>query len=162
MVKSSPVRNQPATEGADGSAFDKKHGEIMKDSKMPGRFFFRYPATSFVFLTVSLSVISILSGLSGCTAGRNVSSGSPPAADSRVAAALTPRVPDHFTDPARARPLPKVLDPRQFDEPVVRAAYEYARLNPEIFAQQPCYCYCDQSNGHRSLLDCYATSHSAT
>lgn len=73
----------------------------------------------------------------------------------------TPRIPAYFEKLEEAKPLPAVLDPKQFSSPVVARAYGYARENPELFAMQPCYCYCDQGNGHRSLLDCYATDHSA-
>lgn len=75
--------------------------------------------------------------------------------------APTPRVPAFFSSPTVANPLPPVLDPAQFDNPVVSRAYDFARANREIFAQQPCYCYCDDGFGHRSLLDCFATDHSA-
>jgi len=73
----------------------------------------------------------------------------------------TPRVPAFFASADSARPLPKVLDPKLFSTPVVARAYGYAAEAPEIFAQQPCYCACDNSYGHRSLLDCYASDHSA-
>ncbi len=32
---------------------------------------------------------------------------------------------------------------------------------PDVLAQQPCYCYC-QRQGHRSLLDCFASLHSTS
>ncbi|MDQ3010277.1 MAG: PCYCGC domain-containing protein [Acidobacteriota bacterium] len=72
----------------------------------------------------------------------------------------TPRIPAHFTSPDAAKPLPAVLDPKQFSDPVISKAYRYAQENPEVFAQQPCYCYCDAGESHRSLLDCYASDHS--
>jgi len=72
----------------------------------------------------------------------------------------TPRIPAHFNNPEEAKPLPAVLDPKQFSDPVVVKAYRYAQENPEVFAQQPCYCYCDAGESHRSLLDCYASNHS--
>jgi hypothetical protein len=31
-----------------------------------------------------------------------------------------------------------------------------------VLAQQPCYCNCGDSFGHGSLLDCFASDHSAT
>jgi len=77
-------------------------------------------------------------------------------------AATTPRIPAHFSNVTEARPLPAVLDPKQFSDPPVVRAYSYAKEIPEIFSQQPCYCYCDAGNGHRSLLDCFATDHGAT
>ena len=72
----------------------------------------------------------------------------------------TPRVPAHFTSVEAAQPLLTVLDPKQFSDPVVSKAYSYAQQHPEIFAQQPCYCMCDNSEGHTSLLNCYSTTHS--
>lgn len=72
----------------------------------------------------------------------------------------TPRIPAYFANLEAARPLRAVLDPNQFTSPVVVKAYQYAKELPEIFAQQPCYCYCDASEEHKSLLDCYATTHS--
>lgn len=74
----------------------------------------------------------------------------------------TPRVPAFINNLAEARPLPVALDPRQFSDPAVVKAYTYAGQNPEIFAQQPCYCYCDTGEGHKGLLDCFATTHGAT
>lgn len=73
----------------------------------------------------------------------------------------TPRIPAFFANPEEARPLPAVLDPKQFSTPVVARAYQYASENPAVFAQQPCYCYCDAGSQHKSLLDCFATDHSA-
>ena len=83
-------------------------------------------------------------------------------ANSQAAANPTPRVPAFISNLAEAGPLPAVLDPRQFTDPVVVKAYRFAAENPEIFAQQPCYCHCDTSDGHKGLLDCFATTHGAT
>jgi hypothetical protein len=77
-------------------------------------------------------------------------------------AATAQRIPAHFSNVADARPLPDVLDSKQFSDPPVVKAYRYAKELPEIFSQQPCYCHCDAGNGHRSLLDCFATDHGAT
>lgn len=84
------------------------------------------------------------------------------AASNQATANPTPRVPAFIANLAEAGPLPAVLDPKQFTDPVVIKAYLYARENPEIFAQQPCYCYCDSGEGHKGLLDCFATTHGAT
>jgi hypothetical protein len=81
-------------------------------------------------------------------------------ASNQAGAKPTPRIPAFFENLDKAKPLPAVLDPRQFSDPVVAKAYSYAQEHPEIFAQQPCYCYCDAGDGHKSLLDCYATTHS--
>jgi hypothetical protein len=88
--------------------------------------------------------------LMGCGSNRDSSS------------ATTQRIPAHFSNVADAGPLPAVLDPKQFSQPSVVKAYSYAKEIPEIFSQQPCYCNCDTGNGHRSLLDCFATDHGAT
>ena len=57
--------------------------------------------------------------------------------------------------------LPPVLDPELFDRPVVQNAYRLARKLAPILYQQPCYCHCARHLGHTSLLDCYATRHTA-
>ncbi|MBS1788743.1 MAG: hypothetical protein JST85_13530 [Acidobacteria bacterium] len=80
----------------------------------------------------------------------------------QAAANPTPRIPAFINNLAEAGPLPKALDPKQFSDPPVVKAYTYAGQNPEIFAQQPCYCYCDTGEGHKGLLDCFATMHGAT
>lgn len=108
--------------------------------------------------------------LIGCGANRGSSStssssaggGATPQRSSGDHAATTHRIPAHFSNVADARPLPAVLDPKQFSDPSVVKAYRYAKELPEIFSQQPCYCHCDNGDGHRSLLDCFATDHGAT
>jgi len=101
----------------------------------------------------------------GCGAHNNDSGQNSHRSHSTSAAApeanATPRIPAFFANPEEAKPLPKVLDPKQFPMPVVARAYQYAMENPAVFAQQPCYCYCDAGYQHRSLLDCFATDHSA-
>ena len=70
------------------------------------------------------------------------------------------RIPAYFATLAAALPLPKTLDPSQFSDKNVALAYQVAKQIPEVLAQQPCYCYCDRQ-GHRGLLDCFATEHGA-
>jgi Protein of unknown function with PCYCGC motif len=53
------------------------------------------------------------------------------------------------------------LDPKQFVGEV-RKAYEAAGAHPDLFVQLHCYCGCDVSAGHKSLLDCYRDHHGAT
>ncbi len=56
-------------------------------------------------------------------------------------------------------PLTTTLDPKQFPDALNRNVYALAgRIRPVLF-QQPCYCYCDRSVGHKSLLDCFASTH---
>lgn len=70
------------------------------------------------------------------------------------------RVPAHYENAESARPLKATLDPEQFFGNA-RRAYQVAREIPETLAQLPCYCYCDQGFGHKSLHSCYESDHSA-
>src|SRR6202008_295283 len=57
-------------------------------------------------------------------------------------------------------PLPRVLDPAQFtDRLEAFAAYSMAARIPEVLYQEPCYCPCKRSSSHKSLLDCFASTH---
>ena len=58
-------------------------------------------------------------------------------------------------------PLPATLGPSLFAEPVVQNAYRAAARTKKILYQQPCYCHCDRSQGHGSLLDCFVSKHAA-
>jgi len=55
--------------------------------------------------------------------------------------------------------LPATLDPALFADPVVQNAYALAAKVKKALYQQPCYCHCDRSQGHKSLLDCFASKH---
>jgi len=52
------------------------------------------------------------------------------------------------------------LDPALFTGPA-REAYQLAGRNPALFSQLRCYCGCDRTYGHKSLLDCYRDGHGA-
>lgn len=56
-------------------------------------------------------------------------------------------------------PIPRTLDPNQFPDALNRNVYALAAKIKPVLYQQPCYCYCDRHEGHKSLLDCYATDH---
>lgn len=56
-------------------------------------------------------------------------------------------------------PIPDTLDPKQFPDALNRNVYALAAKIKPVLYQQPCYCYCDRSVGHKSLLDCYASAH---
>ena len=56
-------------------------------------------------------------------------------------------------------PIPVTMDPKQFPEPLNRNVYTMAAKIKPVLYQQPCYCYCDRHAGHRSLLDCYVSTH---
>lgn len=55
--------------------------------------------------------------------------------------------------------LPEVLNPENFTDPLVKNAYAVAAKIRKTLYQQPCYCHCDRSKGHTSLLDCFASEH---
>ena len=57
--------------------------------------------------------------------------------------------------------LPETISPTEFSDVVVQNAYVLAARVKRILYQQPCYCHCDRSQGHKSLLDCFASKHGA-
>ena len=65
----------------------------------------------------------------------------------------------HTKSPQTA--LPPTLEPSQFTDKVVFNAYLLAGRIRKILYQEPCYCHCDRSMGHGSLLDCFAGQHGA-
>jgi hypothetical protein len=89
----------------------------------------------------------------------------PQRALSRSARSLTqdinPEPVPAFHNSVPAGPLPMTLSPTLFTEPVAQNAYSLAARIKRILYQQPCYCHCDRSQGHGSLLDCYASKHAA-
>lgn len=57
--------------------------------------------------------------------------------------------------------LAATMNPEFFSDPVVQNAYRIAARIKKTLYQQPCYCHCDRSIGHSSLLDCFASKHGA-
>ena len=57
--------------------------------------------------------------------------------------------------------LPETMKPESFPDPLVQNAYAVAAKIKKTLYQQPCYCHCDRSQGHGSLLDCFASKHGA-
>ena len=55
--------------------------------------------------------------------------------------------------------LLETLNPENFTDPLVKNAYAVAAKIRKTLYQQPCYCHCDRSKGHTSLLDCFASEH---
>lgn len=97
-------------------------------------------------------------------------SSAPPASPSQSAAAAPPQRSSgathayrYFENPEDAHPLPVTLPPSEFQNAGIANAYAIAKEIPEVLAQQPCLCGCDNSSDdHRSLLDCYIDQHAAT
>jgi Protein of unknown function with PCYCGC motif len=55
--------------------------------------------------------------------------------------------------------LPETWKPEYFPNALVKNAYAVAAKIRKTLYQQPCYCHCDRSKGHASLLDCFASEH---
>jgi hypothetical protein len=66
-----------------------------------------------------------------------------------------------FHSEAPKGPLPATMDPALFDETLIKNAYMVAARIKKTLYQEPCYCHCDQSQGHGSLLDCFVSRHGA-
>ena len=63
----------------------------------------------------------------------------------------------HAKPPSGA--LPPTMEPSIYTEKVVFNAYVVAGRIKKVLYQQPCYCHCDRSSGHGSLLDCFISRH---
>ena len=70
------------------------------------------------------------------------------------------RVPAFQMDAASLNSLPPTLSPALF-KGKQQLAYEAVRQIPKTIAQLPCYCYCDQGFGHKSLHSCFVDDHAA-
>ena len=64
-----------------------------------------------------------------------------------------------FHEQAPKGELPETMNPELFSQPIVQNAYALAAKIKKTLYQQPCYCHCDRSKGHTSLLDCFASEH---
>ncbi len=71
-----------------------------------------------------------------------------------------PHVPAFQTDVASLNGLRPTLSPEKFSGKQ-RAAYQAVKAIPKTIAQLPCYCYCDEGHGHKSLHSCYEDDHAA-
>lgn len=106
-----------------------------------------FGGTAFVFaLAVTLTVIP-----QPAASGSPQSTNAPQSADDNS-------VPAYHTKPPQGE-LPETMNPELFSDPVVRNAYTVAAKIKKTLYQQPCYCHCDRSKGHTSLLDCFASQH---
>ncbi len=90
---------------------------------------------------------------------RRAASKSPQSANSPQPAADEPVPAFHAQAPQGE--LPETMDPELFSQPIVQNAYAVAAKIKKALYQQPCYCHCDRSQGHTSLLDCFASKHGA-
>jgi hypothetical protein len=92
------------------------------------------------------------------TAPRGISR--PPQVNSGTQSSTAEPVPAFHAEAPRG-PLPATMSPSLFENVVVQNAYAVAARIRKVLYQQPCYCYCDRSQGHGSLLDCFASRHGA-
>src|SRR6266404_4497522 len=69
----------------------------------------------------------------------------------------------HSAAPAKGEALPAILSPAQLapENRKYAHAYEIAAKVPKVLYQQPCYCFCDRSVGHKSLHSCFESDHGA-
>ena len=70
------------------------------------------------------------------------------------------RVPAYAKTAAELADLPPTLDPEAFAGKA-RAAYLAVSEIPQTIAQLPCYCYCDEGHGHKSLHTCFVDNHAS-
>lgn len=70
------------------------------------------------------------------------------------------RVPAFQTGVASLKSLPPTLQPESFTGKT-REAYKAVKEIPQTIAQLPCYCYCDEGHGHKSLHSCYEDTHAS-
>src|ERR1700739_1016436 len=55
--------------------------------------------------------------------------------------------------------LPPTMEATLFPDIQTFNAYIIAGRTKKVLYQQPCYCHCDRSQGHGSLLDCFVSRH---
>ena len=85
---------------------------------------------------------------------------STPAHDHPHDASGAKTLPAYFQTAPSKSSLAPTLDPDKFTGPT-REAYRAVREIPVTIAQLPCYCYCDQGFGHKSLYSCFEDDHAA-
>ncbi len=56
----------------------------------------------------------------------------------------------------------QVLDPDEFANPRVQAAYAIAHAIPTTLNRLYCWCHCERTLGMRSLLECFESRHAAS
>ena len=71
------------------------------------------------------------------------------------------RVPAHYKSAPARSDLGPTLAPEKFTGKT-REAYMVVREIPQTIAQLPCYCYCDDGHGHKSLYSCFEDEHAAS
>lgn len=86
-------------------------------------------------------------------------SGQMPGMDHSAQAVGEPTPAFHAQPPKDA--LPPTMEASLFPDILTFNAYVVASRTKKVLYQQPCYCHCDRSQGHGSLLDCFVSRHGA-
>src|ERR1700720_893670 len=77
-----------------------------------------------------------------------------------AAGAASPEAPAAAFPAAAPRDaLPPTMEASIFTDIQTFNAYVVAGRTKKVLYQQPCYCHCDRSQGHGSLLDCFVSRH---
>jgi hypothetical protein len=109
------------------------------------------------FLVSTAIFTLVLLGIGGATAKNGIArSAAPPQTEMGDDA-----IPSYHAHPPH-EPLPATLDPKLFDDALTQNIYAMAAKEKAVLYQQPCYCHCDRSVGHKSLLDCYVDRHATS
>jgi hypothetical protein len=59
--------------------------------------------------------------------------------------------------------LPPTMEPSIYSDNIgTFNAYAVAGRIKKVLYQEPCYCHCDRSQGHGSLLDCFVSRHGSS
>jgi hypothetical protein len=106
-----------------------------------------------------LACLALLVAAAGVLLGPQFASSQAPAtpAGMQHVSANEP-VPAYHAQPPQGE-LPATMEPSLFTDKLIFNAYVVAGRVKKVLYQQPCYCHCDRSQGHGSLLDCFVTRH---
>ncbi len=121
----------------------------------------------YAILTISVAAVGFAFGFSYSTLAQCENREQSQASTQQQQGSETPKghnqqIPRYYKDIDDLKEIPKTMSPERFANPEVKKAYEVARGNPKLLLQLPCFCHCDQSKGHNSLLDCFVDEHGAS
>lgn len=107
---------------------------------------------SALLILVAFALVLLLLPQQSISGASNLSSAAEPQSASDVPA---------FHNEAPTGVLPATMSPDNFSDPLAQNAYALAVHVKKVLYQEPCYCHCDRSQGHESLLDCFVSKHGA-
>jgi Protein of unknown function with PCYCGC motif len=109
---------------------------------------------------ISCAAIVVLASVASLPGSAVEDVTSRPAAATAAADPTTPVTTSAAAPGNASNPIAPVLSPDKYFGPA-RAGYAAAQKVPDICAKLFCYCGCDLSDNHSSLLDCFTTDHGA-